>query len=238
MPPESFQQAISGMGIPETNGPTLTAAITMMGAVPIPLGIARDEAADIMEKVERARAEGADALITSGGASMGERDLLKRVLTDAGLTLDFWRVKIRPGTPFSFGFLPGNGSSPLPVFGLPGNPASSFVTFQLFCRPFILRLAGHQRVHRPVISARAGEELKSPAHLTHFFRVTLQEDAGAPLVHLTGPQTSGLVRGQGVAQGLAVVPEGVSSIGAGESVRVILLDDMGMGNREPGFLEG
>jgi len=233
-----FQRVLAGRGIPETNSPTLAAAVTLAGGIPLPLGIARDDPADILEKVEKAREERADVLLTSGGASMGEKDLFKRTLVEAGLTLDFWRVKIRPGTPFSFGFLPGKGDRPLPVFGLPGNPASSFVTFQLFCRPFILRLAGHHRVHRPIIMAIAGEDLKSPSHLTHFFRVVLRGDPAIPDALLTGPQTSGLVRGQGLAQGLAVVPEGVSLIGKGQSVRVVLLDDMGLGSHEAGYLEG
>jgi molybdopterin molybdotransferase len=233
-----FQRVLAGKGIPETNSPTMAAAVTMVGGVPIPLGIARDDPADILEKVEKAREERADALLTSGGASLGEKDLFKRVLVEAGLTLDFWRVKIRPGTPFSFGTLPGKDGHPLPVFGLPGNPASSFVTFQLFCRPFIMRLAGHRRVHRPIIMAVAGEDLKSPSHLTHFFRVLLRGDPAIPEAIITGPQTSGLIRGQGLAQGLAVVPEGVSVIGEGESVRVVLLDDMGLGSHEAGYLEG
>lgn len=236
VPPEEFQQVLSGRGIPETNGPTLAAAVELAGGIPIPLGIARDRAPDILEKVERARSEAADVLLTSGGASMGEKDLLKRVLVEAGLSLDFWRVKMRPGTPFSFGFLGEDGVPGIPVFGLPGNPASSFVTFQIFCRPFLLRLGGHGRFHRPVLQCRAGEELSSPPHLTHFFRVTLQGDPARPEALLTGPQTSGLVRSQGIAQGLAVVPEGVSRIGPGEPVRVILLDDFGRGGAEAGFL--
>ncbi len=84
----------------------------------------------------------------------------------------------------------------------------------------------------------AGEDLESPSHLTHFFRVVLRGDPAAPGAFLTGPQTSGLVRGQGLAQGLAVVPEGVSRIREGESVRIILLDDMGLGSQEAGYLEG
>jgi len=187
--------------------------------------------------VARARSEGADVLLTSGGASMGEHDLIKRVLDDLGFELDFWRVRMRPGTPFSFGTLPRlKETSPLPVFGLPGNPASSFVTFQVFCRPYLLKLAGHRRIHRPVLLATAGEDFRSPAHLTHFFRVTLSGDPARPVARSTGPQTSGLVRGQGLAQALAVVPEGRKLLEEGERVRVILLDDAGQGGGQPGFL--
>ena len=168
---------------------------------------------------------------------MGEKDLIKRVLDDVGFDVEFWRVKMRPGTPFSFGFLPHNeGAGRLPVFGLPGNPASSFVTFQIFCRPYLLRLAGHARVHRPVLTARAGETFTSPPGLTHFFRVVLKGDADLPTAHLTGIQTSGLVKGQALADGLAVIPEGTSRVEEGEGFRVILLDDLGLGSSAVEYL--
>ena len=232
-----FHRVLAGKAIPETNSPTLAAAVQAVGGVPLPLGIAKDTPESILEKVARARAKRADALITIGGASMGEYDLFKRVLADWGFELDFWRVKMRPGTPFSFGSLPPDvGNSPMPVFGLPGNPASSFVTFQLFCRPYLLRLAGHHRIYRPVLIAQAGETLRSPGHLTQFFRVTLKGDPAFPVATPTGPQTSGLVRGQGLAHGLAVLPEGESEVREGETLRVLLLDDFGLGGDRPGFL--
>lgn len=238
-PAEEFQRVVSGSAIPETNSAALAAAVSLAGGVPVSLGIARDTAEDILDGVHRARSERADVLITSGGASMGERDLVKRVLESVGFELDFWRVRMRPGTPVSFGVLPEqDGKPPLPVFGLPGNPASSFVTFQVFCRPYILRLGGHLRVHRTVIPARAGEALHSPADLTQFFRVTLGGDAMDPEAFLTGSQTSGLVRSQGMAQGLAVVQEGHPLVEKGERVPVILLDDFGLGGEAPGYLNG
>ena len=144
---------------------------------------------------------------------------------------------MRPGTPFSFGSLPPEErTTSMPVLGLPGNPASSFVTFQIFCRPYLLRLSGHHRIYRPVLMAQAGETLRSPGHLTHFFRVTLKGDPAFPVATPTGPQTSGLVRGQGLAHGLAVLPEGESEVLEGETLRVILLDDFGLGGDRPGFL--
>jgi molybdopterin molybdotransferase len=233
---EEFYRVVEGKGIPETNTPTLMAGVALAGGISIPLGIARDDPDDILQKVRRAREEGADVLLTSGGASMGEKDLFKRILVDVGLEIDFWRVKMRPGTPFSFGFLRGGGAPPLAVFGLPGNPASSFVTFQVFGRPFLMRLAGHRKIHRPVVWATAGEDFVSPRHLTHFFRVVFQVGSARPRVSLTGAQTSGLVRGQGLAEGLAIVPEGVAAIREGGEVRVILLDDLGLGSAEPGYL--
>ncbi len=233
---DAFHRVMAGRAIPETNAPTLTAAVTLLGGIPIPLGIARDNPDSILEGVGAAREARADVLLTSGGASMGEHDLLKRVLDRVGFELDFWRVRMRPGTPFSFGLLPVEGGRPMAVFGLPGNPASSFVTFQIFCRPFLLRLAGHHRLHRPVTAATTEEDLRSPPHLTHFFRVDLSGEPGNLRVRLTGSQTSGLVRGQALARALAVVPEGVSLLPAGEEVRVLLLDDLGLGEADPGYL--
>ena len=232
-----FHRVLAGEAIPETNSPTLAAAVQAAGGLPIRLGIARDNEESILGMVAQARAEEADVLITSGGASMGEYDLFKRVLDRQGFELDFWRVKMRPGTPFSFGSLPAEeGSTSMPVFGLPGNPASSFVTFQLFCRPYLLRLAGHHRIYRPVLMAQAGETLRSPGNLTHFFRVTLKGDPAFPVATPTGSQTSGLVQSQGLAHGLALLPEGKPEVREGESLRVILLDDFGLGGDGPGFL--
>jgi len=233
-----FHRVLAGEAIPETNSPTLAAAVIGAGGGALPLGIARDTPGSILEKVARAQAEKADVLVTSGGASMGEHDLFKRVLDELGFELDFWRVKMRPGTPFSLGFLPRQeeGRRPLPVFGLPGNPASSFVTFQIFCRPFVLTLAGHHRIHRPVVTAKTGETFRSPKRLSHFFRVTLGGDPAYPIATTTGSQTSGLVQGQGYAQGLAVVPEGIEEVPRDGNIRVILLDDFGLGGEGPGFL--
>lgn len=231
-----YHRVSAGMAIPETNGPMLAAAVRAMAGTPLPLGIAPDTAEGILEGVAAARKAGADVLLTSGGASMGEHDLFKRVLDDEGFQLEFWRVRMRPGTPFSFGILPADqGASPLPVFGLPGNPASAFVTFQILCRPFLLSISGHRRIHRPVIKARASEAFRSPIGLTYFFRVRLQGDPALPIAAPTGSQTSGLVSSQGLAQGLAVVPDGVEEIAEGEEVRVVLLDDFGMGSHEAGY---
>ncbi len=220
---DEFERVLDGNAVPEGNSHVLRAAVLAAGALPLPLGIARDDADDL--RTHLLRATQADVLVTIAGASMGEGDLIKRVLFDLGYELDFWRVKIRPGSPFSFGFLPRDGTDPLPVFGLPGNPASAFVTFDLFVRPFLLKLAGHAAVYRLALEATAGEDLHSTRGLTHFLRVTMAEQKGRITVHLTGPQGSGLVHSLGAAQGLAVVPEDVETLRAGERVRVIVLDD-------------
>ena len=209
--------------IPESNSHVVAAAVRLAGGTPVRLGIAKDDPDDIRSHLEKASA--ADVLVTLGGASMGEGDLFKRVLDDAGFRLDFWRVKIRPGTPTSFGHLPREGRTDQAVFGLPGNPASTFVSFEILVRPFLLALAGHARLHRTVISARAGADLRVPEALTGFLRVSLSDTPNGAEAHLAGPQGSGLVSSLGMADGLAVVPEGVRAIAAGSPVHVILLDD-------------
>lgn len=223
-PLDDFEAVRGGRMIPESNGPTLAEAVRAAGGAPLPLGIARDRPESILRRIDEGR--GADVLLTIGGASMGEADLLKRVLAEEGFALDFWRIRIRPGTPFSLGFLPRPGDEgPLPVFGLPGNPASAFVTFEVLVRPFLLRLAGHRRIHRPVVRARAGEHFSSAPRITHFFRVELVENDPLPVAHLTGSQSSGLVQSLGRADALAVVREGTEAISQGEIVDVLLLGE-------------
>jgi molybdopterin molybdotransferase len=218
--PDRYDDVREGVGVPESNGPMTAAAVLAAGGVPVPLGIAPDDPAAIRDAIRRA--EGADALVTVGGASMGEADLVKRVLDAEGFRQDFWRVRMRPGSPLGFGRLPQGGGQA--VFSLPGNPSSAFVTFELFVRPWLLRLAGHREVLRPRLACVAGERLSGATGLAVFLRVAVDVHADPPRVATTGPQGSGLVGGLASAGGLAVVPEGVGTIEAGEPVQVILLD--------------
>ena len=209
--------------IPESYSYFAAAGVLAAGGTPMRLGIARDDRDDIQDHL--ARAADADVLVTLGGASMGERDLFKTVLKELGLDLEFWRVKIRPGSPVSFGYLPREGQSNQAVFGLPGNPYSAFVTFELFVRPFLLGLAGHARLRRPTISALAAEDLTTAEDLTGFLRVCLSGSGAGLEASLTGSQGSGLVGSLGAADGLAIIPEGVKAIPRGDPVAVMLLDD-------------
>ena len=213
---------LAGLGVPESNGPMIAAQVSGAGGVPLELGVAADDADVLRESIRSAAS--ADALVTIGGASMGEADLVKRVLDQMGFELDFWRVRIRPGSPFSFGRL-AVGERRLPVFGLPGNPASAFVTFELFVRPFLLRLAGHRRVLRRTQRCEARSDLRGPPGLTHYVRVEIDATGDPPVAVATGSQGSGLVRSLHRADGLAVVPEESDGVAAGQPVDVILLGD-------------
>jgi molybdopterin molybdotransferase len=198
-----------------------------------PLGIARDDADDLRRHLASVRA--ADLLVTLGGASMGEGDLMKRTLLDEGMELDFWRVRMRPGSPVSFGRLPRGDAPPLPVLGLPGNPASAFVTFQLLGRPLVRRLGGDDHPHLPVVTATAEDDFGGARDLCQCIRVRLDGPLDQLRARHAGPQGSGLVSSLGPAAGLAVLPEGVERVERGGALRVVLLDPGARGSRQPGY---
>ncbi len=221
--PERYDDVRAGRGVPESNGPMLAAMAREAGALPRLLAVAVDTPDALRARLEEA--SGADALVTIGGASMGEADLVKRVLDELGYRPDFWRVRMRPGSPVGFGTLPRPAGAQ-PVFTLPGNPSSAFVTFEVFVRPWLRRVAGHRRPLAVPLRGVAAEELRGPDGLTTYLRVRMEasgDPADPPRVRLTGPQSSGLVRGLADADALAVLPEGVGRIAAGEAVTVLPL---------------
>lgn len=219
--PDRYAEVRSGHGVPESNGGMLAAMVEAAGGRGRLLGIASDDPTSVRRHIE-AGAD-ADVLVTIGGASMGEADFVKRVLDDFSFELDFWRVKMRPGSPVSFGWLK-HGARRQAVFGLPGNPSSAFVTFEVFVRPFLLRLAGHDRVLRRTIECRSASEIRTPAELTYFQRVQLRSQGRETVAELTGAQGSGLVSGLARADGLAVVPPEMNEVVPGRGIEVMLLD--------------
>lgn len=231
-PTHAFDDVVAGRAIPDSNAPMLAAAVVEAGGVPLLLGPGRDDPDDLRRLLAQAEDQGADVVVTVGGASMGEADLLKRTLDDDGFRLDFWRIRIRPGSPVAFGWLAGD----LPLLSLPGNPASAWVTFLLLVRPLLLRLSGDPHPFLQVDRAIAGEPLRSAEHLCHFHRVTLSLDDGAdaPVARLSGHSGSGLVQSLGRADALAVVPEGVAVIDAGSEVEVLRVHP-GRGSPAPAF---
>jgi len=185
------------------------------GAVPVPLGIARDDVDDVVRRLERAA--DCDALISSAGVSVGDHDQVKAALGDMGMQRVFWRARIRPGSPLTFGLLDGR-----PFWGLPGNPVSAMVTFEVFLRPALRKMMGHRNPETPRVMARARKAISSSADLTHFYRVRLTRVPGdLPEVELTGPQGSGILTSMSNAHALLVIPEGVTEVEAGETVEVI-----------------
>jgi molybdopterin molybdotransferase len=221
--PDRYDDVRSGHGVPESNGPMLAAAVAAAGGIPLLLDVGSDDEVSLKRCIRSGA--GADVLVTVGGASMGEADLVKRVLEKLGFDLGFWRVRMRPGSPFSFGHLPGE-RLPQPVFGLPGNPASAFVTFEVLVRPFLLKMAGHKNVHRMLVRCTAGSDLRGADGLTVFARVVVSRDGNDLRAVPAGAQSSGLVRGLAATRGLAVVRRDAPTIPPGAPVDVLLLDDM------------
>src|SRR5437016_8470858 len=201
--------------IPNTNTYSLMAQVLETGGDPISLGVAPDRMEAIEERVRRAR--DADVILSSAGVSVGELDLVREAFTRAGAELHLWQVSMRPGKPITFGSLGGR-----PIFGLPGNPVSAMVTFELFVRPALLKMAGHTRLTRPTVHARALAPIPNPGARRGFLRVTVTPDDGGYGVRLTGDQGSSILKSMVLADGLAIVAPD-TTIEPGGAVEVILL---------------
>jgi molybdopterin molybdotransferase len=210
---------IPGPGqIINTNAYSIAAMCREVGARPILLPIARDSREALRETF--AEAVGCDVIISSGGVSVGEHDFVKEVLESLGVAMSFWKVKMTPGKPLAFGRWGHR-----PVFGLPGNPVSSMVTFELFVRPALLKAMGHTRIFRKMRRAILETPMQKRPGMPHFLRVTLREEGGQLFASSTGPQGSGVLRSMSRAEALAVGEEGLVRIEAGTEVWVMPLDE-------------
>jgi molybdopterin molybdotransferase len=204
--------------IPNTNSYSLGAQVLEAGGVPVVLGIVADRLDAIEQRL--AWAGEADVILSSAGVSVGDADLVREALARAGATLHLWKVSMRPGKPITFGTLGHR-----PVFGLPGNPVSAMVTFELFVRPALLRMQGRRGGGRLRLTATALDPIANPGSRRGYLRVRLEPlDAGLG-ARLTGSQGSGVLRSMVEADGLAVVP-GDTTIGKGQPVEVIVLRDV------------
>ncbi len=216
---DRFDEVRAGRKIVSSNSYTLEALVRAAGAVPVSLGTARDDREDIRTRLDRATA--CDLIVTSAGISVGEFDHLRGVLDEMGVELKFWRVRMRPGAPLGFGLLRGK-----PWIGLPGNPVSTMVTFDLFVRPALRKMAGHERLFRRPVRVTLEEPVSIGARLTHFLRATVRPgDDGQLLARLTGPQGSGILTSMARAEALLIIPEERPRVEAGESVHAFLLTE-------------
>jgi molybdopterin molybdotransferase len=232
---DDYERVLAGERIANSNSYALSAATVAVGAEPIRLGIARDDADSLAEHLKPAL--DLDALVTTAGASVGEHDLVKDALERIGMRTLFWRVKIRPGSPFSFGLIERAGRPALPVFGLPGNPVSAIVTFEILVKPALRRMQGRKSVHAPTIRVRAAHRIVSPAGLVRFLRVTLEHEPGSdvPAARLTGGQGSGILMSVAKADALLVVPLDRDSIEEGEAAVAVPLRSLDEAQSESGF---
>ena len=149
---------------------------------------------------------------------MGDFDVVKEVLAGEG-EIDFWRVRMKPGKPLAFGHIQG-----VPLLGLPGNPVSAMVSFEIFARPAILKMLGKTKLGKPLVEATLLDGVKRKDDRRHFLRVTLEEQEGKYLARLTGDQGSGILLSMVKARGLAIVPEDIDHLPAGARVQVWMLD--------------
>jgi molybdopterin molybdotransferase len=220
-------------GIPDANRPGLLAQVTAAGSEPIDLGIAADRVDDVFARLDAALVQDVDAVIVSGGVSVGPYDVVKSAFEAVG-RVELWRVAVQPGKPFAFGTAERRGDgAPVLMFGLPGNPVSSLVTFELFVRPALRRLAGHHRLLRPVDRAVIDEPVSKSHRRRAFLRVVAdRDDAGRPVRDGSGRVRTRLAGGQGshvlsalaTADALAVIPEADDHLPAGREVELWWLD--------------
>jgi molybdenum cofactor synthesis domain-containing protein len=205
--------------IRDSNRATLLALVAQEGWQAVDLGLVRDDETAITAAIERGVAT-CDAVLTSGGVSMGDIDLVKVVLDRIG-DMRWMQIAIRPAKPFAFGLVDGT-----PVFGLPGNPVSSMVSFELLARPALRRMAGHAELHRPAVPAIAAEDFpRRPDGKVHYVRVVAARDDGQLRVRSAGGQGSHHLTAMARAHALLPVPDG-DGIRAGDPVRVLLLTDV------------
>lgn len=229
---DRFDEVLRGDRIVSSNSYSIAAQIREAGGTVVDLGIANDSPQSIRSRL--AEAAGCDALVTIAGMSVGEHDHMIRTLTELGTRIAFWRVRIRPGSPFAFGVVDALGG--IPWFGLPGNPVSAVVTFELLVRPALLRWAGAGAVFAPVVSVRTTEHIDGGPGLTRFHRVRLTPSTGGepPRAQLTGPQGSHILSSMVGADALLVLGSDRGPVRAGEILPAILIGGRPLSD-EPGY---
>jgi len=218
---ELVQDRMPGFGeVIDSNGPMLTACVVDAGAVAYRVGVVPDDPHTLMETLTDQLVR-ADAVITSGGVSAGAYDTVKEVLSRLG-TVEFGKVAMQPGMPQGFGTI---GEADTPIFTLPGNPVSSFVSFEVFVRPALRKMAGHRGLFRRSEHAVAVKGWKAPANKVQFARAVIGVDGeGRRTVQLVGSQGSHVLGGLAQANCLAVVPVEVTEVHEGDLLRCILLE--------------
>ena len=222
--------------IRNANSYSNAAQVLQCGGIPIMLGIARDRVQELTEKIRAGLAQGVDLFLTSGGVSVGDFDVVKDVLAAQG-EINFWRVRMKPGKPMAFGRLslrvstPGanmdvliHGISPVPVLGLPGNPVSVMVAFEMFVRPAILKMLGMTALARPTVEAVLMDGVKDKDERRHYLRARVEQQEGEYCAYLTGEQGSGILSSMVKANALVVIPEEWTCAPVGARVQAMLLD--------------
>jgi|SRR5437660_1142018 len=202
--------------IRNSNSYLLAAAVKQAGGEAHRLGVARDTVESLREKFSEAITY--DLILTSGGVSVGDFDLVKDIMQEQG-KIDFWRINMRPGKPVAFGHISG-----IPLLGLPGNPVSSAVTFELFGRPLLRKMMGHTRLTRPQIDVLVEDGVQERAMRRHYVRAYVAWHDNHFIARTTGNQGSNIMTSLLNANALVIVPEGGATIAPGETAKAIMLD--------------
>ncbi len=200
-----------------SNSYSIAAQIIDCGAISLQIGIAKDNRDDLVSKFTAALR--ADIIVSSGGVSVGDYDLVKDVMNEVGNEMKFWQVAMRPGKPLAFGSMGG-----IPVFGLPGNPVSSMVSFEQFVRPSILKMMGHKNLIRRIVKATLKDDITKKKGARHFIRARVNYENGRYFASTTGEQGSGILKSMVMANGLIILPEYATSVKKGEEVSIQLID--------------
>jgi molybdopterin molybdotransferase len=202
--------------IRNSNATMLAAQVVQAGGIPHLLGVARDTRQDVRRALDSAR--NADLIVSSGGVSVGEYDVVREVVAEQG-AIDFWRVNMRPGKPVAFGRAGG-----VPFLGLPGNPVSSFVTFELFGRPIVRKMAGHHMLLRTPVTVTAEDRIDGAGARRHYVRAYVRWEGDGWRASTTGAQDSHRLRSTVSANALVVVPEDSGAIEPGGHAQALLFD--------------
>ncbi|HOO44857.1 MAG TPA: molybdopterin molybdotransferase MoeA [Deltaproteobacteria bacterium] len=206
-----LDEPLSREKISSSNSYTLISLIRETGAIPLYLGVARDNRKDLAQKLSRAKR--ADLILTTGGVSMGDYDVVKDVMSEGDNTMEFWKVEMKPGKPLAFGTI-----SNIPAIGLPGNPVSTMISFYQFARPAILKMMGAQRLLLPVIRAKLASEIRSKGDRPEYVRATIERNGAELMVSPTGPQGSGILSSMARGTCFIVVPKGTTAVYEGDYV--------------------
>jgi molybdopterin molybdotransferase len=208
-----------------SNSYSVAALVKRYGGIPRMLGIALDSEESLVEALHRGL--DADMLITSGGVSVGDYDVVKDVLAKEG-EIGFWTVRMKPGKPLAFGTIRGvdKQGTPrrIPHLGLPGNPVSSMVTFEMFARPAIFKMMGKKNWAKPAVEAVLEDGIVNTDGRRVFTRAIIEKREGRYFARLTGPQGSGVLTSMSQANGLAIIPEDWAEARPGDIVKVMMLD--------------
>jgi molybdopterin molybdotransferase len=209
----------------DSNTYSIASLVRRYGAIPKILGVARDNEEDLVNKLRQA--QDTDMLVSTGGVSMGDYDMVKDILARDG-EMVFWKVRVKPGKPLAFGKIKATGkngeSRIIPHLGLPGNAVSCMVSFELFVRPALLKMMGKTSITKPTVTAILEDNTKNNAGRRLYNRAITEKRNGKYYARLTGPQGSGILTSMGLANSLVIIPEDKLEVRKGETVQAIMLD--------------